>query len=124
MEATKAKGRKKLSAGDRGTINGTEFEVSSGNVFADLGLENAAERLAKARLAGKINEIIEENGWDQATAAKKLGTHQPVISDLRRGRLRSVTYDRLVAWLIALGWSVDIRLAKSRRPRVAVAIAS
>lgn len=124
MEATKAKSRKKLSAGERGTIDGMEFEVGSGNVFADLGFEDSAERLAKARLAGKINEIIEDNGWDQATAAKKLETHQPVISDLRRGRLRSVTYDRLVAWLVTLGWSVDIKLAKSKRPRVAVAIAS
>ena len=33
-------------------------EKSSGNVFADLGLPNAEDRLAKAELARKISEII------------------------------------------------------------------
>jgi len=31
---------------------------SSGNVFADLGLPNPEERLAKAELARQINNII------------------------------------------------------------------
>jgi predicted XRE-type DNA-binding protein len=114
---------KKLHAGDRGSIDGTEFEVGSGNVFADLGLKNPDERLAKARLAGQINEIIENNGWNQSAAAKKLGTHQPVISDLKRGRLRSITYDRLVTWLVTLGYSVEIKVERSREPHVEVAIA-
>jgi len=123
MRATKAGKRTRIRPGDRGLIDETGFEVGSGNVFADIGFKDSEERLAKSRLAGKINEIIEKNGWDQATAAAELGTHQPVISALKRGRLRSITYDRLVNWLVMLGWSVEIKLAKSARPHVAVAVA-
>ena len=123
MRATKAGKRTRIRPGDHELINETGFEVGSGNVFADIGFKDSGERLAKSRLAGQINEIIEKNGWDQATAAIKLGTHQPVISALKRGRLRSITYDRLVNWLVMLGWSVEIKLVISARPHVAVAVA-
>lgn len=96
---------------------------SSSNVFADLGLPNPEERLAKARLAGEINAIIERNGWDQATAAARLGIHQPTVSNLKRGRLKSITYDRLMDWLLTLGMSVTISVAKKQNPHIAVAIA-
>jgi hypothetical protein len=51
---------RKLRPGDRGRIDDTAFEVGSGNVFADLDLENPDERLAKSRLAAEINAIIEQ----------------------------------------------------------------
>lgn len=35
-----------------------EVEVGSGNVFADLGFENAEQMLVNARLVAKISEII------------------------------------------------------------------
>ncbi|MCC6763231.1 MAG: XRE family transcriptional regulator, partial [Deltaproteobacteria bacterium] len=34
--------------------------VGSGNVFKDLGLKNAEELLAKAKLAARIVQILEE----------------------------------------------------------------
>lgn len=39
-----------------------DYIISSGNVFADLGLSNPEERLAKAELAFQINTIIEQKG--------------------------------------------------------------
>lgn len=117
------KATKRLLAGESGEINGTEYLVGSGNVFADLGFPDAEERFAKLKLAMQINEIIDENGWDQATAAKTLGTQQPEISKLKRGRLRSITYDRLMGWLVVLGYSVRIEVERSKKPHVEVAIA-
>ena len=38
----------------------TRAEVSSGNVFHDLGLADAAEKKAKVRLAIAINEALAE----------------------------------------------------------------
>ena len=108
----------------RSRIDGTAFEVGSGNVFADLGLNSPDERLAKATLAGAINAIIEAKGWTQAEAATQLRTHQPVISALRHGRLRSLSYDRLVNWLVLLGRSVEIRVRPARNAHVQVAIAA
>lgn len=119
MRATKVKER----GIDRGKVEDTEYFAGSGNVYEDLGFADAEERLAKLKLAAHINEIIEENGWTQKTAALRLGTQQPEISNLSRGRLRSITYDRLVDWLVTLGYSVEIKVERSRNPRVEVAIA-
>ena len=118
--------RRKPKAGSRGMVNEIEFEVGRGNVFADLELSNAGERAAKARLAGEINAIIQRNGWKQEVAASKLKTHQPTISALRQGRLKSITYDRLMGWLILLGRSVEIRVRPGTKgdAHVEVAIAA
>lgn len=122
MAVTTAK-RRKLERGDRGKVNDTEYFVGSGNVYEDLGFPDAEERFAKLKLAAQINEIIEKNGWTQKSAASKLGTQQPEISNLSTGRLRSITYDRLVDWLIKLGYSVEIKVRRSKKPHVEVAIA-
>jgi predicted XRE-type DNA-binding protein len=116
--------RSKMPPGTRSRLEDTDFEVGSGNVFADLGLENPGERRAKARLAAEINAIIEEKGWTQLEAAAQLETHQPVISALRHGRLKSLTYDRLMNWLVLLGRSVEIRVKPSRKAHVEVAISA
>lgn len=116
--------RSKLRPGTRTRIADTDFEVGSGNVFVDLGLENPDERLAKSQLAAEISAIIEGKGWTQAEAAEQLETHQPVISALRHGRLKSLTYDRLMNWLVLLGRTVEIRVKPARKPHVAVAIAA
>jgi predicted XRE-type DNA-binding protein len=114
---------KKKRARLRGKANDIEFEVGSKNVYADLGFPDAEERFAKLKLAMQINQIIEENGWTQKMAADKLGTQQPEISNLKRGRLRSITYDRLMQWLVALGYSIQIKVEKAKKPRLEVAVA-
>jgi predicted XRE-type DNA-binding protein len=40
----------------------TEHTRSGGNVFADLGLPDAEERMLKAQLAVQIRRFIEEKG--------------------------------------------------------------
>jgi predicted XRE-type DNA-binding protein len=55
----------------------TDVEESSGNVFADLGYPNPQEALAKARLAQRIAELIEEQNLTQVQAAVLLGIDQP-----------------------------------------------
>jgi len=46
--------------------------LGSGNVFADLGLGNPEERLAKARLASRIQDGLEARGWGPEQAAEVL----------------------------------------------------
>ena len=48
----------------------------SGNVFADLGLPNPEERLAKAQLAYAISRVIRERGLTQRAAARLMGIDQ------------------------------------------------
>jgi predicted XRE-type DNA-binding protein len=85
-----------------------EFEESSGNVFADLGLPDADELLLKAGLAHQITTILEERGLTQAEAARILGTQQPRISQLVRGSLGGFSLERLIRFLNALGRDVEI----------------
>lgn len=100
MQSATKKARR-LRPSDVTEIEGIRIEEGSGNVFADLGLPGPDERLAKSRLADLITEIIDKKGWTQAQAAERLETLQPTISALRKGRLSSITYDRLVK--MALG---------------------
>lgn len=92
-----------------------QAEESSGNVFADLGLADPEERLAKADLAITISREIESRGLTQAEAADLLGVAQPDISNLMRGRLAGYSIERLTRLLNALGQDVEIRVRPADR---------
>jgi predicted XRE-type DNA-binding protein len=57
-----------------------------------------------------ISETIKERELTQQEAAALCGTDQPTLSKVLRGRMESVTIDRLVAWLNALGRTIEIRI--------------
>lgn len=92
-----------------------KFEKSSGNVFEDLGLANAKERLFKAEIAERIYDIIKERGLDQKSAAAILGIDQPKISALVNGRLSGFTIDRLFRFLLALDLSIEVKVTPKKR---------
>lgn len=93
------------------------YTVSSGNVFADLGLPNPEEALAKAELAHKITAVIRDKGLTQVQAAKLLGVDQPKISALIRGRLSGFSLERLMRFLLMLGQDIKITVQASPRSR-------
>jgi len=99
---------------------------SSGNVFADLGLPNPEELLAKAELVRQIRSVADERGLTQDETAELLGTTQPKVSDLFRGKLSGFSMERLIRFLKALDRDVDIvvrakpRTRKNARVRVTV----
>ena len=88
------------------------FEKSSGNVFADIGFTpaEAAELTVKSALITSIGDTIKARKLTQQEAARLCGTDQPTLSKVLRGRMESVTIDRLAAWLTALGRTVEIRV--------------
>jgi len=100
------------------------FTVSSGNVFADLGLPDAGTRLAKAELARSISAIIDERKLTQREAARLLQIDQPKVSAITRGRLGDFSLDRLLTLVNRLGMDIDITVAPnpepSRPPRMTV----
>lgn len=96
-----------------------KVEVSSGNVFADLGLPNPEEMLVKAELASKIGEIIEIRNLTQMDAAEILGIDQPKVSALIRGRLTGFSTERLFRFLNALGNDVEISVKPKPESRIA-----
>ena len=74
----------------------------TGNVFADLGFPDAAERQARLRLAYALNQELEARKISQADAAKVLGVTQPKVSALRRYKLEGFSVERLMNLLTAL----------------------
>ena len=90
---------------------------SSGNVFEDLGLPDAAEELAKTDLTLEINRIIEERGLTQVAAAALMGIDQPKVSALARYRLDGFSMERLYRLLNALGRDVEIVIKPKPRGR-------
>lgn len=92
-------------------------QVSSGNVFADLNLENADELLVKAELARQISNIITQQKITQAQAAEILGVDQPKISALMNGKLAGFSTARLFRFLNALGQDVEIVVKPKAQPQ-------
>lgn len=89
----------------------------SGNVFADLGLPEPEERLAKAALAHALARLIRARGLTQKAAAERLAIDQPKVSHLLRGRLAGFSTERLLGFLTALGRDVDIVVKSPPRSR-------
>jgi predicted XRE-type DNA-binding protein len=87
---------------------------SSGNVFADLQLAGADEKLTKVRLAVVINKILAQEGLRQPTAAKLLQLNQPKISALANYRLDGFSVERLMRFLNALDRDVEIIIRRKR----------
>lgn len=94
-----------------------EIERSSGNVFTDLGLQDAETHLLKAELLTRIDRIIRQRGLKQVDAAKLLGLSQPDVSRLLRGNFQEYSMERLLRLLTALGRDVNIVIRKPRSER-------
>jgi predicted XRE-type DNA-binding protein len=91
-----------------GEAVGVKVHGGSGNVFADLGLSDAEERLAKAELAHRICSLIKSKKLTQTQAARRLGVDQPKVSALVRGRLEQFSTERLFRFFNRLDQDVLI----------------
>lgn len=87
-----------------------DYEESSGNVFADLGLPNSEQELLKAKLTIQIYRLIKERELTQSKASVLLGTTQAQVSALMRCRPVSVSVGRLMEFLTILGQDVEVTL--------------
>lgn len=85
-----------------------EIEVSSGNVYADLGMHDAEQMQLKARLAQIIGDILQIKGLTQSQAAQILGMTQPKLSHLLRGQFRGISEAKMLECLVKLGRDVEI----------------
>lgn len=103
---------KKLKKKRLGNI---EYREGSENIFADIGIPNPEEAMAKAQIAIKISEIIKKKKLTQTKAAKILKISQPKISLLLRGYLTDFSLERLLRFLNDLGQNVYISITPSRR---------
>lgn len=97
------------------SMNDERITKGSGNVFADIGLSEPEERLAKSDLAMNIAQIIRKRHLSQAEAAKVLGISQPKVSKILNGHLSGFSMEKLLLLMMALDRDIEIRVKK--RPR-------
>ena len=91
-----------------------EFEESSGNVFADLGLDHPEELLTRAQLGHSVRIILEKRNLKQREIGKLLGIKQPEVSNLMNGRYALFSQERLFGFLNKLGHKVMVKITPRR----------
>jgi predicted XRE-type DNA-binding protein len=90
------------------TTEKLEFELSSGNIFADLEINAPEEEFTKAKLVWEIEQIIKKKKMTQVQAAKIMGINQPKVSALLKRKLEGFSVERLFHLLNNLGQDIDI----------------
>ena len=89
-------------------------EPSTGNVFADLGLEDADELFARAKLGLHVYKLLKDNKLKQREIAVLLEIKQPEVSHLMNGHFSRFTTDKLLEFLKRLDQTVSIRIRPHR----------
>jgi predicted XRE-type DNA-binding protein len=84
----------------------TEIYEGSGNVFADLGLEDAEGLYTRAKIGFQVLTILQDRKLKQEEAAKILNIEQPEISLLMRGHFNHFSTERLLDFLKKLDQEV------------------
>jgi predicted XRE-type DNA-binding protein len=92
-------------------------EEGSGNIFADIGLPNPEQVLAKADLAIRISEAIRARRLTQSQAARTLKLDERKIFRLSRGQLSDFSVEGLMHLLTLLGRDIEIRVKTTPRSR-------
>jgi predicted XRE-type DNA-binding protein len=72
-----------------------EYEVGSGNVFADLGLEDAGDRLARARIGFSIHTLVAGRGLSRHELAEVLGIVPRKAAHLLNGHFNRFALEEL-----------------------------
>ena len=91
-----------------------EFEESSGNVFADLEMEDAEELFARAQIGFHVATLIKNRNLKQKEAANLLNIAQPDVSHLMNGHFSRFTTDKLLDFLRRLDQKVTIEISPHR----------
>jgi predicted XRE-type DNA-binding protein len=64
------------------------FEESSGNVFADLGLEDADELFTRGKIGIQVLRLLKQRDLKQREISQLLGIPQPEVSHLMKGEFQ------------------------------------
>jgi len=93
-----------------------EHYVSSGNVFADLGLPNPEELQLKSTLSIEIEQAIKKKRLTKKQAALLLGLSKEKLSHLLGRGFSDYSLSQLIGYLQCLG--NDVELSASVRERL------
>ena len=86
----------------------TRVEFGPGNVFADLGLKDADQLMARSQIGFHVFTILEQKRLKQREIASILGIAQSDVSHLMNGHFSRFTTDKLLDFLRRLDRKVTI----------------
>jgi predicted XRE-type DNA-binding protein len=88
-----------------------EVYEGSGNVYADLGLEDADELFIRSQIGFLVFMILKDRQLKQREIARVLGIAQPDVSHLMNGHFSRFTTDKLLDFLKRLNQKVTIQVS-------------
>ena len=91
----------------------TRVIPGSGNIFVDLGFDDAEAGVMALRvqLMLQLRECLQEKGYTQVEAAKRLGVTQPRVSALLKGTWKDFSMDMLLTLATRAGLKPELRLS-------------
>ncbi len=92
-----------------------EFEKSTGNVFADLGLEDAEELQARGLIGFHVIELLKSKNMKQREIAELLEIKQAEVSHLLNGHFSRFSVDKLLDFLKRMNQKVTIQISPHRQ---------
>ena len=92
-----------------------KFEQGSGNIFADLGLKDSDQLLARAQIGYYVFKILEDRQLKQREISDILGIAQPDVSHLMNGHFSRFTTDKLLDFLKRLDQKVTIEVSRHHK---------
>lgn len=92
-------------------IKDIEFEQGSGNVFADLELDDADELFTRSQIGFHLYQILKQRNLKQKEIATLLGISQSDVSHLMNGHFSKFTTDKLLSFLKCLNIKVVIEIS-------------
>jgi len=89
--------------------------ITRDNVFLDIGFppEKALALKFKAKILIAILDEVKRRKYRQSQLVRILDEHQPVVSNLLRGKITQMSIEKLLIYADRLGLSLDVQ--KRRR---------
>lgn len=93
--------------------NDVSVTRGSGNIFVDLGFDEAEAHvmLMRVDLMISLEKLLKAKGWTQEQAAKRMGISQPRVSKLRKGAWDEFSLDMLLTLATRVGLRTELKLA-------------
>lgn len=95
-------------------ITPIDFIESSGNVFADMELEDAEELLIRAKLGYAVRKLLENRQLKQQEIALLFKIKQEDVSNLMKGKYHLFSEGRLLSFLNKLEQKVVIQITQQQ----------
>lgn len=103
--------KRALKKGADPRLGDTRITEGSGNVFVDLGFDEAEAKVMALRVELMVRLREHLSGMTQAEAAKLLGVTQPRVSALLKGVWKDFSIDMLLKLAARAGMNPELRLA-------------